>query len=145
MKKNQHAASASVIGQRPNFTVAYCSASADCEKCSFGHCLKVSVIIINIGIGIIFNNLNTTNSKPKIIYILYVNCITYVYGGVKYFWLETIIFLHNSSLQSHWANFSAIVYIAVWIHVMFDYMNQNIGFYPWKNPMLWFMFILNIT
>ena len=29
-------ASASVIGQRPNFTKAYCSASADCEKCSFG-------------------------------------------------------------------------------------------------------------
>ena len=28
------------------------------------------------------------------------------------------------------ANFSAIVYIAVRIHVMFDYMNQNIGFYP---------------
>ena len=25
-----------------------------------------------------------------------------------------------------WANFSAIVYIAVWIHVMFDYMKQNI-------------------
>ena len=36
----------------------------------------------------------------------------------------------------HWFNFSAIVYIAVRIHVinhthvMFDYMNQNIGFYP---------------
>ena len=29
-----------------------------------------------------------------------------------------------------WANFSAIVYIAVRIHVMFDYMNQNIRFYP---------------
>jgi len=39
-KKNQQSASASVIGQRPNFTIAYCSASADCEKCSFGHCLN---------------------------------------------------------------------------------------------------------
>ena len=32
-------ASASVIGQRPNFTIADYSASADCENCSFGHCL----------------------------------------------------------------------------------------------------------
>ena len=38
-KKNQHSASASVFGQRPNFTIAYCSALANCEKCSFGHCL----------------------------------------------------------------------------------------------------------
>ena len=37
--KNEQSASASVIGQRPNFTITYCSASADCEKCSFGHCL----------------------------------------------------------------------------------------------------------
>ena len=35
--KIQH--SASVIGQRPNFTIADYSASADCENCSFGHCL----------------------------------------------------------------------------------------------------------
>ena len=35
----QQLASASVFGQRPNFTIANCSASADCEKCSFGHCL----------------------------------------------------------------------------------------------------------
>jgi hypothetical protein len=33
-------------------------------------------------------------------------------------------------LHSQRANFSAIVYIAVRIHVMFDYMNQNIGFCP---------------
>ena len=33
-------ASTSVIGRRPNFSIAYCSASADCEKCSFGHCLR---------------------------------------------------------------------------------------------------------
>ena len=32
--------------------------------------------------------------------------------------------------------FSAIVYIAVWIYVMFDYMNQNIGFFQGKNLML---------
>ena len=38
----------------------------------------------------------------------------------------------------HRPNFSAIVYIAVRIHVMFDYMNHNM------NPMLLFMFILNI-
>ena len=38
-EKNEQSASASVIGQRPNFTITYCSASADCEKCSFGHCL----------------------------------------------------------------------------------------------------------
>ena len=38
-KKNQHSASASVIGQRPNFTIAYCSALADCEKCCFSHSL----------------------------------------------------------------------------------------------------------
>ena len=36
MKNEQ---SASVIGQRPNFTIADYSASADCENCSFGHCL----------------------------------------------------------------------------------------------------------
>ena len=30
----------------------------------------------------------------------------------------------------HWPNFSAIVYIAVRIYVMFDYMNHNIGFFP---------------
>ena len=34
------------------------------------------------------------------------------------------------TLYTHWANFSVIVYIAVRIYVMFDYMNQNIGFYP---------------
>ena len=28
-----------VIGQRPNFTVVNCSAWADCENCSFDHCL----------------------------------------------------------------------------------------------------------
>ena len=39
-KKNQHSASASVIGQRPNFTIAYCSASANCEKFSFGDDMK---------------------------------------------------------------------------------------------------------
>jgi hypothetical protein len=37
--KIQQSASASVIGQRPNFTTANYSASADCENCSFGHCL----------------------------------------------------------------------------------------------------------
>ena len=40
--KIQQSASASVIGLRPNFTIADCSASADCENCSFGHCLAVS-------------------------------------------------------------------------------------------------------
>ena len=35
----------------------------------------------------------------------------------------------------HWRNFSAIVYIAVRIHVM------NLS---WKNPTLWFMFMLNV-
>ena len=56
--------------------------------------------------------------------------------------ISTSVWFH---ILRYWANFSAIVYIAVWIHVMFDYMNQNLGFYPWKNPMLWFMFMLNIT
>ena len=32
-------ASASVIGQRPNFTITDYSALADCENCSFSHCL----------------------------------------------------------------------------------------------------------
>ena len=41
--------------------------------------------------------------------------------------VEVVILCENSC---HWANFSVIVYIAVWIHVMFDHMNQNIGFYP---------------
>ena len=31
-----------------------------------------------------------------------------------------------------WAYFSAIVQIHVMIHVMFDYMNHNIGFFSWK-------------
>ena len=39
--------SASVIGQRPNFIIAYYSASADCEKCSFGHCLTSSNLNID--------------------------------------------------------------------------------------------------
>ena len=39
-KKNQQSALASVISQRPNFTIANYSASADCENCSFGHCLQ---------------------------------------------------------------------------------------------------------
>ena len=34
--------------------------------------------------------------------------------------------------KSQWANFSVIVYIAVRIHVMFDYMNHNIGFFMEK-------------
>ena len=38
-----------------------------------------------------------------------------------------------------------IVNIAVKIHVMFDYMNHNIGFFHGRNSMLLFMFILNIT
>ena len=37
--KIQQSASASVIGQKPNFITADYSASADCENCSFGHCL----------------------------------------------------------------------------------------------------------
>ena len=32
--------SASEIGQRQDFTIAACSASADSENCSFGHCLS---------------------------------------------------------------------------------------------------------
>ena len=32
-------------------------------------------------------------------------------------------------------NFSVIVFIAVRIHVMFDYMNHNIGFFHGKNSM----------
>ena len=46
--------------------------------------------------------------------------------------------------KEKWPNFSAIVYIAVRIHVMFDYMNHNIGFFHGNNPMLCFMFMLNI-
>ena len=37
--KIQQLALALVIGLRPNFTIADCSASADCIVCSFGHCL----------------------------------------------------------------------------------------------------------
>ena len=51
--KIQQSASASVIGQRPNFTIADYSASADCENCSFGHCLIGSSIkdaIISFGL-----------------------------------------------------------------------------------------------
>ena len=40
------------------------------------------------------------------------------------------VFNLDAMSQKLWANFSAIVYIAVWIHVMFDNMNQNTGFYP---------------
>ena len=42
--------------------------------------------------------------------------------------------LHSSLLtrMEYWRNFSAIVYIAVRIHVMFDYMNHNIGFFMEK-------------
>ena len=43
-----------------------------------------------------------------------------------------------------WRNFTAIVYTAVRIHVIFDHMNHNIIFFSWKNPMLWFMFMLNL-
>jgi hypothetical protein len=35
----QQFASASLIGQRPSFTISDYSASADCENCSFGHSL----------------------------------------------------------------------------------------------------------
>ena len=38
-KKNQQSTLALVIGQRSNFTIAYCSALTDCEKCSFGYSL----------------------------------------------------------------------------------------------------------
>ena len=38
--KIQQSASALVIDQRPNFTIANYSASADCENCSFCHCLS---------------------------------------------------------------------------------------------------------
>jgi len=38
-------------------------------------------------------------------------------------------FVTSPSLQK----FSAIVYIAVRIHVMFDYMNHNIGFFHAPN------------
>ena len=38
--KIQQSASASVIGQRPNFTIADYPSSADCKNCSFGHCLQ---------------------------------------------------------------------------------------------------------
>ena len=42
----------------------------------------------------------------------------------------------TSKVVVHRPNFSAIVYIAVRIHVMFDYMNHNIGFFHGKIPML---------
>ena len=41
--KIQQSASASVIGQRPNFTIADYSASADCEN-SLGHSLGFFVL-----------------------------------------------------------------------------------------------------
>ena len=37
----------------------------------------------------------------------------------------------ESNLCFCWSNFSAIVYIVVRIHVMFDFMNQNITFFSW--------------
>ena len=43
------------------------------------------------------------------------------------------------------AFYSAIVYIAGRIHVMFDDMNQSIRFFSGKKILYWFMFILNIT
>ena len=32
----------------------------------------------------------------------------------------------------YWSNFSAIVYLAVRIHVMFDYVNHNIEYFHGK-------------
>ena len=60
------------------------------------------------------------------------------------------LYIRFSMVRNHllgiiqWSNFSAIVYIAVRIHVMFDYMNYNVGFFYGKTPLLWFMFMLNI-
>ena len=44
--------------------------------------------------------------------------------------LSISLCLSRSRYESkHWSNFSAIVYIAVRIHIMFDYMNHNIRFF----------------
>jgi hypothetical protein len=40
--QNGQSPSALVNNQRPNFTIAFCSASANFEKCSFGHFLVTS-------------------------------------------------------------------------------------------------------
>ena len=61
--------------------------------------------------------------------------------------LSISLCLSRSRFESkHWNNFSAIVYIAVRIHIMFDYMNHNIGFfhgnYCYDSCLL---FMLNIT
>ena len=50
--KIQQSASASVIGQRPNFTIADYSAWADCENCSFGHCLVNSISTLTYSLQI---------------------------------------------------------------------------------------------
>ena len=42
----QQWSSASVIDQRSNFTIVNCSASADYENCSFGHCLHKRIHFI---------------------------------------------------------------------------------------------------
>ena len=45
---------------------------------------------------------------------------------------------------THWANFSKIVYIAVRIHVMFDYMKHNIRFFHWKKSYVYVYAITNL-
>ena len=44
--------------------------------------------------------------------------------GILLVYNDTKYELGLDFLKIHWANFSAIVYIAVWIHVMFDYMKK---------------------
>ena len=51
--------------------------------------------------------------------------------------IGSFIAIYFFALTKHfqWNNFSVTVYIAVRIHVVFDYMNHK-GFFPEKNPIL---------
>ena len=40
------------------------------------------------------------------------------------------LFARKTEVSKDLPNFSAIVYIAVRIYIMFDYVNHNIGFFP---------------
>ena len=76
----QNQQSASVISQRPNFTIADCSASADCENCSLGYSLVTRSINGNDSTTVNVQLLNTP-LLPTLHWVALALCQGYTMGG----------------------------------------------------------------
>ena len=121
--QNDQSASASIIRQRPNFAIAYCSASADCEKCSFGHCLIVECLDLLSGLFNVFCSRETETCWDSVSWILcsiFVRHLSNLFPSSSFMHVDItdngVIFLrwHSLKLGSLWRLFTLIISQSEW-------------------------------